>query len=52
MEDLANSYLPHEIGKVAYSLYEKFRPKVPVGLKGWGAKGGLYIHSMRALKKQ
>lgn len=38
---LAKSYPPAELGRVAYSLYERFRPEVPEGKKGWGAKGRL-----------
>jgi hypothetical protein len=52
MEDVANSYPAQEIGKIAYSLYQKFRPKVPDGVKGWGAKGVLDIRSMQALKRK
>ncbi len=25
----------------AYALYEQFRPEIPAGVKGWGAKGVL-----------
>ncbi|KAH7352938.1 hypothetical protein KP509_19G070600 [Ceratopteris richardii] len=51
MEDLANSFSAKEIGKKAYSLYEKFRPTVPYGVRGWGAKGFLDVRSMQALSK-
>lgn len=52
MEFLANSYSPQEIGGTAYSLYEKFRPSVPYGVKGWGAKGVLDIDVVKDLTKQ
>lgn len=52
MEDVANSFPPEEIGRVAYSLYEKFRPTVPPGVRGWGAKGFLDPESIRTLRKQ
>ncbi|KAI5082073.1 hypothetical protein GOP47_0001816 [Adiantum capillus-veneris] len=52
MEDLANSFPEDEVGKAAYSLYERFRPTVPYGVKGWGAKGFLDIESMRGMRKE
>jgi hypothetical protein len=33
----------------AYDLYEKFRPKIPEGTKGWGAKGELDLDYIRSL---
>jgi hypothetical protein len=41
MEQLAKSYKPQELAGHAYSLYERFRPSIPAGVKGWGAKGEL-----------
>jgi hypothetical protein len=38
---LAKSYPPAELGRAAYALSERFRPDVPEGKKGWGAKGRL-----------
>jgi hypothetical protein len=32
-----------------FSLYEKFRPVVPEGMKGWGAKGELDLEYVRSL---
>jgi hypothetical protein len=49
MEKLAKAYTPKQLESKAYDLYEKFRPEVPKGKKGWGAKGELdldYIHSL------
>ena len=37
MQGLAKSYDRHTLADVAYSLYERFRPKIPEGKKGWGA---------------
>lgn len=51
MEELANSYEPVELNKVAFRLYEKFRPKIPKGKRGWGAKGELSPQKIRELKK-
>jgi hypothetical protein len=41
MARLAKAYPPAELGRKAYSLYEQFRPDVPQGKSGWGAKGQL-----------
>eukprot|EP00249_Psilotum_nudum_P003581 c17039_g1_i1 orf=104-820(-) len=51
MEKLANAYPPNEIGKVAYSLYMQFRPKVMGGIQGWGAKGALFLGLIERLSK-
>ena len=50
MEKLAEAYESEELASKAYDLYEKFRPKIPEGTKGWGAMGELdldYIVSLR-----
>ena len=39
MDGLARSLPPEELNRVAFRLYEQFRPEVPAGVKGWGAKG-------------
>ena len=41
MEKLAKAYPPKQLETRAFGLYEKFRPKIPEGTKGWGAKGEL-----------
>jgi hypothetical protein len=41
MQKLAKAYRPQELAHDAYPLYERFRPSVPVGKKGWGARGEL-----------
>jgi hypothetical protein len=38
---LARSYRPAELAAQAYPLYEQFRPAIPAGKAGWGAKGTL-----------
>ncbi len=40
---------PAELAAEAYSLYEKFRPAIPAGARGWGAKGGLDLRLIRKL---
>jgi len=39
--NLAKSLPPHQLAEKAYGLYEKFRPEIPPGKKGWGASGEL-----------
>lgn len=51
MEKLAKAYTPKELEKKAYDLYEKFRPEIPEGTKGWGAKGELDLEYIRSLAK-
>jgi hypothetical protein len=51
MEELASSYQLEELGRKAYPLYEKFRPEIPEGKKGWGAPGDLDLTLIRSLKK-
>lgn len=49
MQKLAKAYSPKQLESKAYDLYEKFRPEIPEGKKGWGAKGVLdleYINSL------
>ncbi len=43
MEALAASLPPEELNRVGFRLYERFRPEVPQGVEGWGAKGELRI---------
>jgi hypothetical protein len=51
MEKLAKAYPPKQLEKKAYDLYEKFRPEIPEGKKGWGAKGELDLDYIRSLAK-
>ncbi len=51
LEQLAKSYSPRELENRAYDLYEKFRPTIPEGKKGWGAKGELDLDYVRSLAK-
>ena len=43
MLELARSVPPSELNGKAYGLYEKFRPEIPSGKRGWGASGKLDI---------
>lgn len=49
MEKLAKAYTPKQLESKAYDLYEKFRPEIPEGKKGWGAKGELDLDYIRSL---
>jgi hypothetical protein len=51
MEKLAKAYTPKQLESKAYDLYEKFRPEIPEGTKGWGAKGELDLEYIRSLAK-
>jgi hypothetical protein len=52
MEKLARAYRPKELARNAYSLYERFRPDVPAGKKGWGAEGDLDLGLIEKLAKK
>ncbi len=51
MEKLAKAYTPKQLESKAYDLYEKFRPEIPEGKKGWGVKGELDLEYIRSLAK-
>ncbi len=51
MEKLAKDYTPRQLEAKAYDLYEKFRPEIPEGKKGWGAKGELNLDHIRSLSE-
>jgi len=46
METLAASLPPEELNRVGFRLYERFRPEVPDGVQGWGAKGELRVEQI------
>jgi hypothetical protein len=52
MQRLAKAYTPTELADEAYSLYEKFRPEIPAGTKGWGAEGDLDLGLIEKLAKR
>jgi hypothetical protein len=52
MQELAHSLAPEQLANQAYTLYEQFRPEVPEGQKGWGAKGELDLDLIRSLAKR
>jgi hypothetical protein len=51
MTSLAKAYTPRELAAAAYGLYKRFRPAIPAGVKGWGAKGDLDLALLAQLAK-
>ena len=51
MSALAKSYRPAELADIGFKLYEQFRPSVPQGEEGWGAKGVLDLATIRELAR-
>ena len=51
MESLVGAYSPTEIEEAAYGLYERFRPAIEAGKRGWGQKGTLDLEQIRSLAK-
>src|SRR5262245_43954567 len=49
MTALAKSLSKPELAGTAFSLYEAFRPSIPPGTRGWGAKGVLDLSQVRAM---
>lgn len=52
MEELAGALDPADLEERAFRLYEKFRPQIPEGKQGWGAKGELDTERIRALAEE
>jgi hypothetical protein len=50
MVDLANAHEPERLAEVAYGLYERFRPQIAPGTRGWGQAGDLNLDLIRSLK--
>ena len=49
MEKLARSRGAEALAKEAFQLYEAFRPEIPAGEAGWGAKGKLSLKKIQEL---
>jgi hypothetical protein len=52
MQKLAKAYKPQEMAVAAYPLYERFRPEIPAGVRGWGAGGDLDLDLIESLAKK
>ncbi len=51
LSELAGSLAPAALATRAFALYEEFRPEVPAGKGGWGAKGVLDLERVRKLAR-
>lgn len=49
MRTLARSISPDELARRGFMFYEEFRPEIPSGTKGWGAKGRLDLDKIRSM---
>jgi len=49
MTGLASAFDPDDLAQQGFSLYEQFRPQIPEGVGGWGAKGELDLDRIRKL---
>ncbi|MGO9849056.1 MAG: hypothetical protein ACLPKT_21370 [Methylocella sp.] len=49
---LAGAHEPQELAAAGYRLYEEFRPEIPAGVRGWGAKGCLDLDQIRAMARE
>jgi hypothetical protein len=52
MMELAGSLTPPRLAQMAYGLYERFRPEVPHGRRGWGAPGRLELDRIREMARE
>jgi hypothetical protein len=52
MIHLAGSMASRDLAQQAYGLYESFRPPIPAGEGGWGAKGILDLDNIENLSKE
>lgn len=50
MAELAAAFEPAGLHRRGFRLYEAFRPSVPAGESGWGAKGVLDLAAVRKLR--
>ena len=48
MEELASRYDPVELNRIGFQLYQTFRPEIPPGNAGWGAKAVLDVGKILA----
>jgi hypothetical protein len=52
MTKLAKAFKAKELAERAFGLYEQFRPMIPEGVKGWGAKGDLDLGLIERLAQE
>jgi hypothetical protein len=51
MAELADAYQLEELHRRGFRLYERFRPSVPAGERGWGAAAELDLANVRAPRR-
>lgn len=51
MKALAAAFEPKELAAKAFGFYERFRPEIPAGVRGWGVQGELDLDRIRSLAK-
>jgi hypothetical protein len=51
MEALAKALPPAKLAAHAFDLYAEFRPSIPPGKAGWGAKGVLDLELIKRLTR-
>ena len=49
MVELSRAAKPDDLAENAFRLYEKFRPQISRGRRGWGQKGELDLKTIRSL---
>ena len=49
MRTLAKGFKADQLAQEAFGLYVEFRPRIPEGVGGWGAKGELDLNCLRTL---
>ncbi len=52
MAELAAAFDPDVLANAAYGLYEKFRPQIAPGKRGWGQQGTLDLGLILSLTKE
>jgi len=52
MTALARAFEPEGFQAEAFELYERFRPDIPRGRRGWGAQGELDLELIRSLASE
>jgi hypothetical protein len=50
MTELADALKPDELARRGFGFYEQFRPVIPEGVQGWGAKGELDLGRISKLR--